>query len=113
LTPGQEDRLRARLQAIASLRQIYEVIRDLVEFEKEPTPLAFLVIRSILQDLAWRIEGLPPESSFIEHVVRIQQQLNPAIARVVNVYRGTDPAALLSELNILCSQWAMLREELH
>jgi len=116
LTSEEEGRLRSRLQAISSLRQIYEIISDLVEFESTSHfPLPFLLLKSVLQDLAWRLEGLIPNNNFMEIFGRIQQQIMPGFCRILDASRATNQVerlGLLEELNMVAGQWIMLRQEL-
>lgn len=112
MTREQEQRLRERLGELASLRQIYELIRDLAAFEKGSTPLPFFVVKSILQDLAWRLEGLPPESPVMNVIVKIRQQLVPSIYRALDAYGQGDPFGMFNELNTLAGQWVLFQGEL-
>lgn len=113
MTPEQEERFRARLRALTSLREVYRLIEDLDAFERAaPQPLPFFVIRSILQELAWRLEGLPVDGRFMERVAGIQQILVPAIERVLEARDGAQADRLLQELTVLCGQWILLRPQL-
>jgi hypothetical protein len=113
LTPEQEDRLRARLQGLAGLRQVYEVIQDLAALQETARfALPFFVLRSLLQDLAWRVEGLPQSDQIIRVWATVQQTLVPAMLRVFDHYPTENREAMFAEMDILAKQWAILREEL-
>lgn len=109
MTPEQEARLRARILELRSLRQIYELIQDLRQHAQDVFSLPFFVLGAVLQDLAWRLEGIVVTP---EVLAQIHQQLTPGMERVLNAYRRENREEMFAELNLLTKQWALLRDEL-
>jgi hypothetical protein len=112
--PAQIERLAHRLRALASLRQVYEVIEDLGRFEEAASAaLPFFTIKSILQAFAWRLEGLPPAEGQFERIwVAMQQQLVPSMTRVLDALVDGRNDEMVRELKVVVGQWTMLRAEM-
>lgn len=98
------------IEGTVSLRQVYELIQDLSEFEAtERLSLPFFVLRAILHDLAWRLEPIPLDP---EVLVRVHQQLTPPIMRVLDAHARGNREETCAEMNRLSQQWALLKAEL-
>lgn len=110
MTPEQEGRLRSRILELRSLRQIYQLIEDLSEFQRtEVLSLPFFVLRAVLQDLAWRLEGITVTPEVWRSVL---QQLTPPIGRVLDAWGRENREEGFAEMNRLVAQWVLLKEQL-
>jgi hypothetical protein len=101
MTP--EDRARlTKLVALDTNDEIWEAVRLCAELQRrEPEPMPFGVIQSVLEDIAHITETGPVSAESWE---RVREQLVPALRRVVQLPES-------SEASELARCWARLKQE--
>ena len=114
MTDDEAERLLARLSNLNSLRTVYEVVTDLAHYEKaERDALPFQSARLVLQDFAWRLEGLRTDTDEpLGAWAAVARQLAPHIRDMIEAYRLRDETALFNGLKRLSESWAALSETL-
>lgn len=114
MTDEEADRLLARLSNLNSLRTVYDLIRDLAHYETaERDALPFQVARLVLQDFAWRFEGLGTDvEQPLGAWAAVLQQLAPPVRDVIEASRLSDETRLFTGLKSLTQSWATLRNSL-
>lgn len=114
MTEEQAERLSERLSNLNSLRAVYEVVRDLQQYEMTETDaLAFQVPRLVLQDFAWRLEGLRIDPDDLLGIwAAVARELAPHIRDIVEAQRTRDEVGSFNALKRLGGAWAVLQDRL-
>ena len=114
MTDEEAERLLARLSNLSNLRAVYDLIGDLAHYERaERDALPFQSARLVLQDFAWRVEGLGSNlDDSLGRWAALAQQLAPHIRDMIEAHRFSDDTALFNGLKRLSDSWATLRHDL-
>lgn len=105
MTPGQDTEVRRRLQ-LRSLHEIREALEILADLEAiEPLAVPFSVLRYVLHDAAWRLEG-PITLDIWE---KLRDRLAPRLVNLLDVARTEDRDTLVRAMNSVVKEWLGLR----
>jgi hypothetical protein len=106
VTAGQDTELRRRLQ-LRSLHEIEEAIGRLADLEvMEPLAVPFSILRYVLQDVAWCLDGRPITLDIWE---KLRDRLAPRLLNLLDVARTEDRDTLVRAMNLVVKEWLGLR----
>jgi hypothetical protein len=109
VTIGDETELRRRLQ-LRSLHEIEEAIGRLADLEAlEPLAVPFSILKYILQDAAYRLDGRPITLDVRE---KLRERLAPLLLKILDVADTEDRDALVRIMNGTVKEWLALRATL-
>src|SRR5262249_36771204 len=105
---GSRSEVRRRLQ-LRSIQEIEEALDGLATLEAmEPIAPAFSILRYILQDVAYRLEG----ATTLDTWEKLRGRLAPSMEQLLDVADGEDRNKLVTAMNAAVKEWLAIRATL-